>query len=47
MNDIFETRPLSVSDGLLIVGLAIALFLVLEGEKLLMRRLGWFGELKP
>ncbi|WP_070936078.1 HAD-IC family P-type ATPase [Edaphosphingomonas haloaromaticamans] len=47
MNDIFETRPLDVQDGLLIIGIGVVLLLFLEMEKLLMRRLGWFAELKP
>ncbi len=47
MNDIFETRPLTLQDGLLIIGIAIGLLLFLELEKLLMRRLGWFTELRP
>nr|WP_255210229.1 HAD-IC family P-type ATPase [Sphingobium cloacae] len=45
MQAIFESRPLTLEDGALIIVLAIALFLCLEGEKLLMRRLGWFEEL--
>ena len=47
MNDIFETRPLDLQDGLLIIGIAVGLLLFLELEKLLMRRLGWFAELRP
>jgi len=47
MNDIFETRPLTLQDGLLIIGIAVGLLLFLELEKLLMRRLGWFAELRP
>lgn len=46
MNDIFETRPLGLRDGLLIIGIAIGLLLFLEVEKLVMRRLGWFAELR-
>jgi magnesium-transporting ATPase (P-type) len=45
MHAIFESRPLRLADGALIVGLGAALFLCLEAEKLLMRRLGWFEEL--
>ncbi|KQX26362.1 MULTISPECIES: HAD-IC family P-type ATPase [unclassified Sphingomonas] len=47
MNDIFETRPLTMADGLLIIGIAVGLLLLLELEKLLMRRLGWFAEVRP
>jgi magnesium-transporting ATPase (P-type) len=36
----FDTRPLSLHDGLLIIGLGAALFLVLEAEKLVLRRIG-------
>ncbi|WP_346344642.1 HAD-IC family P-type ATPase [Sphingomonas sp. dw_22] len=45
MNEIFASRPLSLADGALIVGIGIALMVLLEGEKLLMRRIGWFEEL--
>ena len=45
MNDIFETRPLDLQDGLLIIGIAFALLLFLEAEKALLRRSGWFAEL--
>jgi len=46
MNALFDSRPLTLHDGGLIVSIGIALMLVLEGEKLLMRRLGWFKELR-
>jgi len=46
MNDIFESRPLTLADGLLIVAIGAALMVLLEGEKLLMRKLGWFEELR-
>jgi potassium/sodium efflux P-type ATPase len=45
MHAIFESRPLALADAALIVGLGFLLFLCLEAEKLLMRRLGWFEEL--
>ena len=45
MNDIFDSRPLGLMDGALILAIGIALMLFLEGEKLLMRRPGWFEEL--
>ena len=44
MNEIFGSRPLSLADGAMIVGIGIALMFLLEGEKLLMRRLRWFEE---
>jgi magnesium-transporting ATPase (P-type) len=46
MNSIFETRPLTLRDGLLIIAVGIGLMLVLEGEKFLMRKLGVFQELR-
>ena len=46
MNALFDSRPLTLHDGGLIVAIGIALMLLLEGEKLLMRRLGWFKELR-
>jgi len=46
MNGAFSSRPLGFADGVLIVALGVLLMVVLEGEKLLMRRLGWFEELK-
>jgi hypothetical protein len=45
MQALFETRPLSLADGVLIVVIGAWLMILLEGEKLLMRRLGWFEEL--
>lgn len=46
MNRIFASRPLSISELALILFSAVMLMLLLEGEKLLMRRLGWFEELR-
>jgi magnesium-transporting ATPase (P-type) len=45
MHALFDSRPLRLADGMLIFAIGAALFLLLEGEKLLMRRLGWFEEL--
>ncbi|SEQ98905.1 ATPase, P-type (transporting), HAD superfamily, subfamily IC [Sphingobium sp. YR768] len=45
MQAIFESRPLTFTDGALIIALGAGLFFCLEAEKLLMRRLGWFDEL--
>jgi len=42
---VFDSRPLGFADGALIIAAGLALMLVLEGEKLLMRRLRWFEEL--
>jgi magnesium-transporting ATPase (P-type) len=41
MNRIFGSRPLSLQDGLLILAIAGSMMLLLEGEKLLMRKFGW------
>ncbi|OGA57129.1 MAG: carbonate dehydratase [Betaproteobacteria bacterium RIFCSPLOWO2_12_FULL_65_14] len=40
MHDWFHTRPLRIQDGLLAIAIGIALMLLLEGEKALLRRLG-------
>ena len=44
MNRLFDSRPLSLFELALILGLGLVMMLFLEGEKLLMRRLGWFEE---
>ena len=46
MNEIFDTRPLSLLDGVAIMLVGLVLFLALEGEKLLMRKLDLFEELR-
>lgn len=46
MHDLFGSRPLMLADGALIIGIGAGMMLFLEGEKLLMRRLGWFEELR-
>lgn len=46
MNALFASRPLEIVDGILIVAVGAGLMVVLEFEKLLMRRLGWFRELR-
>jgi len=45
MHDLFESRPLSLAEGALIIAIGALLFLLLEGEKILMRKLQWFREL--
>lgn len=45
MNTIFASRPLGVADCALLVAVGVALMLLLEAEKHIMRRLGWFTEL--
>lgn len=41
MQVLFDTRPIALADGLLILGVGAALMLVLEVEKILIRRAGW------
>ncbi|PBN42906.1 HAD-IC family P-type ATPase [Sphingobium sp. D43FB] len=45
MNTIFDTRPLGFADLVLLIAVGFFLMLLLEVEKVLMRRLGWFKEL--
>jgi magnesium-transporting ATPase (P-type) len=46
MNALFASRPLTLGQGALIIALGVALLLLLEGEKLVLRRLGLFRELR-
>jgi magnesium-transporting ATPase (P-type) len=46
MQAAFQTRALSLAEGALVVGVGVAMMLVLEGEKWLLRRLG-VPELQP
>ncbi len=41
MQRLFATKPVALADGLLIVAVGVFAMAVLEGEKHLMRRLGW------
>lgn len=45
LQEIFHSHPLSIRDGLVLIAIGAAMFVVLEGEKALMRKLGWFEEL--
>ncbi len=45
MNFIFNSRPVPILDGLVAIGAGIILWLILEIEKAVCRRLGWFEEL--
>jgi magnesium-transporting ATPase (P-type) len=47
MNQIFESRPLTLAEGMLILLEGAGLMAFLEGEKALLRRTGWFTELRP
>jgi hypothetical protein len=40
MHHMFATRPVALADGLAIVGIGVALFLVIEVEKQLIRIVG-------
>ncbi|MEC9481793.1 MAG: cation-transporting P-type ATPase [Halomonas sp.] len=44
MHGVFETRPVALADGLLIIGVGAAFMVVLEVEKSLMRRVGWLRQ---
>ncbi|MFO1046780.1 MAG: HAD-IC family P-type ATPase [Geminicoccaceae bacterium] len=46
MNRLFDSRPVALWDGVMIVMVGVALMVALEGEKVLMRRLGAFDELR-
>src|SRR5690606_30880415 len=46
MQAVFGSRPLLLQDGALIIGIGFGLMLLLEGEKILLRHLGWFDELR-
>jgi magnesium-transporting ATPase (P-type) len=41
MNNWFQSRPVALVDGVLLVACGVALMFLLEGEKLLLRRLGY------
>ena len=45
MHAIFDSRPVPILDGLLIVAIGTMLMLLLEGEKALLRRWDIFEEL--
>ena len=46
MHELFDSRPVALADGVAIILVGVALMLVLEGEKILMRRFGLFDELR-
>ncbi len=45
MQAVFQTRALTIGQGSLLIAIGIGIFVALELEKALMRRLGWFAEL--
>lgn len=47
MQEIFETRPVSIADGAVILGAGLALMIFLEAEKMVLRRWRVFGEATP
>jgi len=46
MNRVFDTRPVPLADGVIIVLIGVATMAILEGEKILLRRLDLFEELR-
>jgi magnesium-transporting ATPase (P-type) len=46
MNRLFHSAPLPLTDWVIIIGLGAVLLLVLEIEKMVLRRLGVFEELR-
>jgi magnesium-transporting ATPase (P-type) len=45
LNTLLDSRPLSAMQLFMVIGLGALLMIVIEIEKLAMRRLGWFSEL--
>lgn len=45
MNDIFQSRPVPLFEGAVVIGAGVLLWLILEVEKAILRRMGWFTEL--
>lgn len=41
MQQLFDTRPISFGDGLLIVAAGLAVMMILEVEKSIIHRMGW------
>ena len=46
MHRIFDSRPVAIADGILVLAIGAGLMLLLELEKLAMRRLGWVQDLR-
>ncbi|MCX8999597.1 cation-transporting P-type ATPase [Rhizobiaceae bacterium BDR2-2] len=44
MNALFGSAPVSLGDGLVIVGVGVLLLAILEAEKWIVRRFGWFAD---
>jgi hypothetical protein len=45
MHALFETRPVQIADGILVIAAGILLMLVLEVEKIVLRRFGAFQDM--
>ena len=43
MHALFETRPVQIAEGIVIVAAGVLLMLILEAEKTVLRRFGAFG----
>jgi magnesium-transporting ATPase (P-type) len=41
MQGLFDTRPVAITDGVIIVAAGVVLMLILEAEKSIFRRFGW------
>lgn len=46
MQQVFDTRAVPLADGIVAIGIGVALMVILELEKALLSRLGWFEELR-
>jgi magnesium-transporting ATPase (P-type) len=47
MHELFQTRPVAIVDGTVIIAVGVLLMLVLEGEKIVLRRSGAFQGMAP
>jgi magnesium-transporting ATPase (P-type) len=47
MQELFETRPIAIVDGLVLVAAGALLMFILEAEKIVLRHFGAFGGLEP
>ena len=47
MQALFQTRPIALVDGLVIIGAGVALMVILEIEKVILRRTRLFGPDEP
>ena len=47
MHELFETRPVAIVDGIVIIAAGVVLMVILEGEKIILRRSGAFPGMEP